>query len=105
MAFLTPEVDFFVGPPHERTNWAIGLGLPMFVLTPCIGPFAPLNLQLLERSGTALVLRSIGEASALGDTVIELRDSGELSRMAERGWGKYRIDGFEQIARFLAVSD
>ena len=102
MSFLTPQIDFFVGPSHERTGWALGLGLPMFVLTPCFGPFAPLNLLLLERSGTGVAINSLREASALGGTVIKLRESGQLTRMSERGWGKYRIDGFEQIARFLA---
>ena len=102
IAQLLPQLDFFVGPSHERTNWAVGLGLPMFALTPCIGPFAPLNLKLLEDSGTTLAINSERDAACLGETLIDLRRSGQLARMAESGWGKYRIDGFEQIARFLA---
>jgi hypothetical protein len=33
--------------------------------------------------------------------VTGLRISGQLARMAECGWGKHLLDGFEQIARFL----
>jgi hypothetical protein len=99
------RADFLVGPSHERTNWAVGLGLPMFVLTPCIGPYAPLNLHLLLESGTARVLRSTQDARRLGETVTKLRESGQMAQMAEAGWGRYRLDGFKRIADFLTGSD
>jgi hypothetical protein len=105
LAEVISRADFLVGPSHERTNWAVGLGLPMFVLTPCIGPYAPLNLQLLQESGTARVIQSISDARRLGETVTELRKSGQMAQMAEAGWGRYRLDGFKRIADFLTGSD
>ncbi len=104
IGYLLPQIDFFVGPPHERTNWALGLGLPMFALTPCIGPFAPLNMQLLESSGTTVTLGSSRDAEFLGETVTELRRTGQLGRMAECGWGNFSINGFERIAEHLLKS-
>ncbi|MEW5796055.1 MAG: hypothetical protein AB1772_06800 [Candidatus Zixiibacteriota bacterium] len=95
------RIDFIVGPPHERTNWAVGLGLPMFVLTPPIGPFAPMNLRLLESSGVGLAIRDAGSAAGLGPTILALNQTGKLAEMATRGWGKYQLDGFDRIARFL----
>jgi hypothetical protein len=99
------RADFLVGPSHERTNWAVGLGLPMFVLTPCIGPYAPLNLHMLKESGTARILQSTQDARQLGETVTKLRESGQMAQMAEAGWGRYRLDGFKRIADFLTGSD
>jgi hypothetical protein len=96
------QLDFFVAPPHERTNWAIGLGLPMFALTPTIGPFAPLNLKLLLESGTAVAIESGRQAAQFGDRLAELRRSGRLGDMARRGWGRHEINGFTRIAEFLA---
>ena len=95
------SIDYFVGPPHERTNWALGLGLPMFALTPTVGPFAPMNLELLLGSGTARTFQTEAEVLRFGDTLNELRTSGRLAAMARLGWGKFDIGGFEKIARFL----
>jgi len=91
------EFDYFVAPPHERTNWAIGLGLPMFVLTPTIGPYAHLNLELLQETSAALVIDSLASARKLGLDLERCQASGELMKMAENGWGKYDIDGFSRI--------
>ncbi len=99
-ARLFAHVDYLVAPPHERTNWSMGLGLPMFALVPVIGPFAPLNLSLLLRGGTAVELT---EPSGLDANLRRLRDSGRLLRMAEAGWGRYDIDGFLRIARHLVA--
>lgn len=95
------RLDFLVAPPHERTNWAIGLGLPMFALTPTIGPFAPLNLSLLLDSGTTMAIESDSQAARFGELLTELHRSGRLVDMARRGWGQHEINGFAQIAEFL----
>ena len=100
-ARIFPEIDFLVAPSHERTNWAMGLGLPTFLLAPAVGPFAPLNRKLLVTNGVARVLDSDLTASRLADTVYALRTSGELEIMARAGWGR-PISGFERIASFLA---
>lgn len=96
------RLDFLVAPPHERTNWAIGLGLPMFALTPAIGPFAPLNLRLLLQSGTTVAIESDSQAARFGERLTELHRSGRLLDMARRGWEQYEIGGFARIAESLA---
>jgi hypothetical protein len=100
-ARLFAQFDYLVAPAHERTNWALGLGLPMFVLTPVIGSFAPLNLRLLEERGVALRLESPQDALHLGDTLARLRGDGTLLQMAQAGWGRHDIRGFFNIAEFL----
>lgn len=90
-AQLFPYFDYFVAPSHERTNWALGLGLPMFILLPTIGPFAPLNREILLSSGVA---------EDLGLTGARL-ERGQLLKMASSGWGNYPIDGFAQIADYI----
>ena len=47
---LFENFDYFVSPSHERTNWALGLGLPMFLLHPLIGPFSPINREILIKN-------------------------------------------------------
>lgn len=101
-ARLFPWVDYLVAPAHERTNWSLGLGLPMFVLTPDKGSFAPLNHQLLVRQGTAMTIADDREAGRLGGTVGQLMRSGRLRQMAESGWRQYTIDGFARIASHFA---
>ena len=101
MAQLFPAFDYFVAPSHERTNWALGLGLPMFVVSPQIGPFAPLNNELLVRAGVAEQIDSNSAANAFGERLNNLRATGKLAKMAKAGMGKYPIDGFEKIAEFL----
>lgn len=94
------KFDFFVSPSHERSNWAMGLGLPMFIVEPCIGTFSPLNRALLVREKVAV---SLGDSQhSFADRLASMRQSGELAAMAKAGWGKYTIDGFDRIASFLA---
>lgn len=100
-ARLFPLGDFLVSPAHERTNWAIGLGLPMFILIPCFGPFAPLNRQILLDHNVAVDLASEGIARSFGARLDAMRLSGQLTQMAEHGWGRYPINGFETIAALL----
>lgn len=100
-ARLFPQLDYFAGPAHERTNWAAGLGLPLFVVEPCIGPFAPLNRDLLLQLGVGAVIGRDCHAREFGSFVSELRERGHLQRMASSGWGVYPIDGFARIADLL----
>ncbi|MCK4632797.1 MAG: hypothetical protein KAT79_05965 [candidate division Zixibacteria bacterium] len=95
------QFDYLVSPSHERTNWAVGLGLPMFVIGPPIGPFAPLNRDLLLRTQVACELDSAYRACDLGDIVASLRAESELAAMAARGWQRYPIDGFGKAVDFL----
>jgi hypothetical protein len=98
---LFDRFDYFVAPPHERTNWALGLGLPMFVVGPTIGPFSPLNRELLLTSKVAHPLDSDAEAASLGTLMQRLIASGDLAAMASAGWGTYVTGGFATIADFI----
>jgi len=98
---LFPMFDYVVAPPHERSNWALGLGLPIFLLTPTVGPYAPLNLQILVERGVADVIESDAEARELGEIVKQLRQGGRMTGMAKAGWGRFAINGFDCIAEFL----
>jgi hypothetical protein len=100
-ARLFASFDYFAAPSHERSNWALGLGLPMFILGPSIGPFAPMNCRLLLEAGVASLLADEQEAASLGSTLQNLRDDGILAQMARRGWSHQPIHGFERIADHL----
>ena len=95
------RLDYFVAPSHERVNWAVGLGIPMFALTPPIGPFAPLNLDLVVAAEVAQPLGERKEADGFGDLLAKLHRTGRLATMAEHGWQKQDINGFFRIADYL----
>ena len=98
---LLPSLDVIAAAAHERTNWALGLGLPMFALLPHIGPFAHENFELAERAGVCLPLASSADAAALGSTLDALRRDGGLAEMARNGWGRLPIGGAATAARDL----
>jgi hypothetical protein len=100
-ARLFERFDYFVAPSHERTNWALGLGLPLFIVEPSLGSFAPLNREFLLRASVAGILEDRRGALRFGGTVGELHAAGELTRMAEAGWGRFETRGFVNIAEFL----
>ena len=95
------EFDFFVAPSHERSNWALGLGIPMFVVDPPLGSFSPLNRKFLLDAGVAKPIRGRQDALSFGATLSTCRRTGELQRMAEAGWERFNIRGFENIAAML----
>ncbi|MCX6844017.1 MAG: hypothetical protein NTX53_17270 [candidate division WOR-3 bacterium] len=96
-----PDLDILVAAAHERTNWAVGLGLPMFALMPNIGPFAAGNFAFAREQGTCVPLDGIAGAVGLDDTIADLRRSGRLAEMARNGWQVHSIDGAARIARAL----
>jgi len=100
-AKLFAELDYFVSPSHERTNWALSLGLPMFVVDPALGSFSPLNRQVLLDYSVARVIPDRSEAALFGATLTTLKRNGELRRMAEVCWGRFDMGGFENIAEML----
>ena len=101
VAGLFGELDLMVCAAHERTNWAVGLGLPMFALLPNIGPFAAANFAFASEQGTCLPLEGIAGAAGLADTIADLRRTGRLVEMARSGWGRHAIAGAEAAAREL----
>jgi hypothetical protein len=96
-----PRADYLVGPSHERTNWALGLGLPIFVLMPTVGPFAPRNLHLILQQRVGRTIPSLDDARRFGSTLAGIRADGGLRAMASAGFGKVDLRGFDTIARYL----
>ncbi len=100
-AELMPKLDLMIAAAHERTNWAVGLGLPMFALLPNIGPFARENFAFAAEQGVCLPLGTTAQAHRLAETLTRLRTSGQLTRMAERGFGRFSVTGADAIASCL----
>lgn len=96
LAARFPEFDYFVAPAHERTNWAVGLGLPFFWLEPNFGSFAPLNARLAQGSVGARSIGSVGEANDFGSDLLALREAGALTEM--NAAVREDIHGFERAA-------
>lgn len=89
--------DYLATPSHERTNWGMGLGLPMFIVGPSIGPFSPLNRALLLEHGVGIDIED-KHCDQFGELISRLVSSNRLIEMIDRGWGIHPIDGFERIA-------
>ncbi|NOY87776.1 MAG: hypothetical protein GXO93_00085 [FCB group bacterium] len=100
-AQLFKYFDYVVAPSHERTNWALGLGLPMFILAPAIGSFAPLNQNVVLNHQVARLIKSNHDAMNFNDLLSSLQKNGELIRMSQSGWHRYDINGFANIAQYL----
>lgn len=98
---LFPQLDLFVAAAHERTGWAVGLGLPLLTLLPHIGPFARENHRFALEQVTCLPLRTVADASGAGDLVSGLRRSGELERLTRNGFGTHPLGGAERTADSL----
>lgn len=96
-----PWFDFFAAPAHERSNWAIGLGLPMFVIGPDKGSFAPLNKELLLSRAVASQLEDAGGPDRLDGRLKTMSAEGRLLKMSQSGWKRNPIDGFDVIASYL----
>ena len=92
-AELVSYLDLFVSPSHERTNWAVGLGLPMFVLFPLIGTFSPQNFDFAQRQGVSYSIDSLEKAKNLGKIITELKESKKLTEMAKNGFGIHQTNG------------
>ena len=92
------ELDYVVTPSHERTNWALGLGMPMFIVEPAIGTFAPRNREFLLEHGVA---EPLGCTESFGARLEQLHRDGGLAERSVSGWDRYPINGFETIAELL----
>ncbi len=95
------DFDFIVSPSHERSNWAVGLGLPMFITDPPIGPFSPLNREYLIKTKTGMPIKTISDAKEFALQLKKMHVDKTLQDMAQNGWGKHPIDGFQKISMFL----
>ena len=103
---LIPSLDAFVAASHERTNWAVGLGLPMFALFPLIGTFATQNFEFAQRQRVVYSVKSLGEARNLGGLLAELRQNSQLLQMAKNGFGVHNFHGIDAaVSQFVEQSD
>lgn len=98
-ADIFPQLDVLVCAAHERTGWAIGLGVPMLSLLPHIGPFAPLNFQFALAKGVSLPLE---KPARFGTILADLQRNQTLHKMACAGWDKYPITGAKFTAEYLS---
>jgi hypothetical protein len=98
---LIPHLDIFVAASHERTNWAVGLGLPMFILFPLIGTYAFQNFEFAQRQKVVYPLDSPEKAKNLGEILSELRQSGQLLKMAQNGFGVHSITGIDTAVSYF----
>ncbi len=102
-ANLMEEIDLLVAPAHERTNWAVGLGLPHGILCPHIGSYAPHNAAMALARNVAVEITDDHVAASWGEIASGLRDTGRLVTMATSGYGCTAIDGFSQAADIVAA--
>ena len=103
VAAIFKSLDLFVAPAHERTNWAVGLGLPLFILEPHIGSYAPLNAKIALQAGVAQSIKTDDDARHLGRTIEQMRRDGRLSSMAGNGYGRTELSGFARCAEIIAA--
>jgi hypothetical protein len=98
------ELDLFCAAPHERVNWAVGAGLPMIMITPTIGTFAPENLDFVLRSECGIDLSDEHDFIELADFLSKLRYSGQLSKMVTAGREIKSVNGAKAIAEDLIAA-
>lgn len=98
-----PAIDVVASPPHERSNWAVALGVPFLLVGPDLGPFAPRNRALLRARKVAVEMESKLRALALPARLDHLRRDGELLAMSLRGT-EPDLGGFAAAARHVAAA-
>jgi hypothetical protein len=98
---LVPLLDVFAAASHERTNWSVGLGLPMFVLFPLIGTFASQNFEFAQRQKVVYPLDTKEKAKNLGEILSGFRQNSQLLEMARNGFGVHKIIGVENVVSVL----
>lgn len=102
LADLWSKIDLFAAPAHERTNWAVGLGIPQLILTPHIGSYAPLNARFALSRKVAIEIGNVSDARHICATLDYLRRRGELVQMATNGFGRVDLEGFAAGADYIA---
>jgi hypothetical protein len=93
-----PDLDVFCAAPHERVNWAAGAGLPMVMIGPPIGSFAPENRGYVLRAGCGVELASLDLFANFALELMALRDDGRLLQMIAAGRKVNAVEGARIIA-------
>mgnify|MGYP000305148032 CR=1 FL=1 len=88
------DIDFFIAASHERTNWALGLSLPMFVLTPFIGSYAEENYEIVKNYNACLLIDEFKNFDK--DSLYE-----KLLIMNENTYNKFSIDGAKNTSLII----
>lgn len=96
-----PGLDVFCAAPHERVNWSVGAGLPMIMIGPPIGTFAPENRAFVLRIGSGCESGSLDDFSKLGPAIHRARQNGHLLKMAEAGQRVGSVHGAKVTAEDL----
>jgi len=94
------EFDVVLSPAHERSNWALGLGVPFVLVGPDIGPFPPRNRDILLSAGVSRSVDSVSEAGRIGESLRSWRGDGHLEAMSRAGEGR-AIEGFRVAAEMV----
>lgn len=97
LAYL-PGLDLFCAAPHERINWAVGAGLPIMMIGPPIGSFAPENRGYVLRTGCGAEIASPETCKNFTHEIDTMRRNGTLVEMVEAGRRTRSIDGARVIA-------
>lgn len=97
-----PQLDLLVAAPHERTNWAVGAGLPIAALTPTIGSFAPENLAFILERGCGFAVSTRDPADKLVSQIVRYTKSGKIIDMVRSGTTMKNIKGAKRIADDIA---
>jgi len=100
---LIPGLDAVVAASHERTNWAVGLGLPMFALFPLIGTFAAQNFDFAQRLKVVYPLDLVEKAQNLGGILSVLKHNGQLAEMAKNGFGVHGVNGIDTLVTWFIL--
>lgn len=103
-AKLMDQIDVMVAASHERTNWAVGLGIPILVLHPLIGTYAQQNYEFSLNQGVSYPIKTIEDAKTLGDTLTRMHKDKTIIKMATNGYSIYQLDGTQVIVDYLIQS-
>ncbi|GEM_PF-2118231 len=94
--------DYLVSPANERSSWAAGLGIPMFIMNSLAGPSEKSNRNFLLRQGLAVDIGENNNIASFSNLLEEYRDSGKLLDLAASGYNKLPITGFKLAAEYIA---
>jgi len=96
MTYL-PGLDLFCAAPHERINWAAGAGLPIVMIGPPIGSFAPENRGCVLRTRCGIEFTTPNAFRNFAQEIQGLLTTGKLLEMVDAGIGTVPIDGARKI--------
>ena len=76
----------------------------MFLLHPLIGPFSPINREIVIKNDVACEIKYDVTADSFSERLKRLSNNGDLVRMARNGFDRFTLDGFQAIADSIKSS-